>query len=636
MPRMRSTTRRAFMGVTRMYRAWALASMVVPSVSVMSLFRRSATTRLTVVLLVAAEGAGRRELAELVADHRLGDEHRDVLAAVVHRDRVAEHGRDDHRAAGPGLDDVLGAGFVLRVHLLDEVVVDEGPLLETTRHLNPLLALLVRLAAADDVLVAGLLRRASTALLLTPRRDRVATTGGLALTTTVRVVDGVHDHTTNGRADALPAHAAGLAPVDVRLLGVADLADGGAAADVDQADLTGRHTEVGHGALLRQQLHGGTRGAGELRATAGPQLDRVERGTDRDVAQRQVVAGLDVGAGAVLDPVALLQATRREDVALLAVHVVQQRDARGAVRVVLDVRDLRRDAVLVMTTEVDHAVRTLVTATLVADRDATGVVTTALAVQRADQRLLRRGPRDLDEVGDAGATTPRGRRLVLADTHFSVLGIFRTSGRFRPPSGGRAAEDVDTVALGKGHDGALGVLALAVTGAGALALALPVDRVDPGDLDREDRLDGLLDLGLVRARVDDERVLVLVQQRVALLRDHRRDENVAGVREGLAGDSGRLTHQAALPSVFSAALGPATKDSKAALVKTTSSETSTSYVFSWPGSRMCTWGRLRADSHAASSLRSATSSTCLRSLILPSRAFAALVEMSPSTTPVTT
>src|SRR5690606_17298669 len=43
--------------------------------------------------------------------------------------------------------------------------------------------------------------------------------------------------------------------------------------------------------------------------------------------------------------------------------------------------------------------------------------------QRADQRLLRRGPRDLDEVGDAGATTARSRRLVLADTHcLSVLG----------------------------------------------------------------------------------------------------------------------------------------------------------------------------------------------------------------------
>ena len=113
---------------------------------------------------------------------------------------------------------------------------------------------------------------------------------------------------------------------------------------------------------------------------------------------------------------------RGDDVALLAVRVVQQRDARGAVGVVLDVRDLGRHAVLVVTTEVDHAVGALVAATLVANGHTTGVVTAALAVQRADQRLLRRGPRDLDKVGDAGATTARGRRLVLADTHFSVLG----------------------------------------------------------------------------------------------------------------------------------------------------------------------------------------------------------------------
>ena len=41
----------------------------------------------------------RRDLAELVADHRLGHEDRDVLAAVVHGQRVAEHVGDDRGAA---------------------------------------------------------------------------------------------------------------------------------------------------------------------------------------------------------------------------------------------------------------------------------------------------------------------------------------------------------------------------------------------------------------------------------------------------------------------------------------------------------------------------------------------------------
>src|SRR6266480_714799 len=70
-------------------------------------------------------------------------------------------------------------------------------------------------ATPDDQLVAGLVGFAGTALGLALRVDRVATTGGLALTTTVRVVDRVHRDTADARALALPAHPAGLTPVDV-------------------------------------------------------------------------------------------------------------------------------------------------------------------------------------------------------------------------------------------------------------------------------------------------------------------------------------------------------------------------------------------------------------------------------------
>ena len=195
---------------------------------------------------------------------------------------------------------------------------------------------------------------AGAALGLAPRADRVTTTGGLALATTVRVVDRVHHDTTDGRALALPPHTAGLAPVDVRLLGVADLADGGAAAHVDATDLTAGHAQRGVGAFLAEQLDADTGRTGHLGAAAGPQLHGVDDGTGRDVAQRQVVAGLDVGVRPLLDHVALRKSLRRDDVALLAVDVVQQRDVRGAVGVVLDVRDLGVDAVLVVATEVDQ------------------------------------------------------------------------------------------------------------------------------------------------------------------------------------------------------------------------------------------------------------------------------------------
>ncbi len=67
----------------------------------------------------------------------------------------------------------------------------------------------------------------------------------------------------------------------------------------------------------------------------------------RNKADRQRIAGQNVRAFAGLHGHADFQPDGVQDVALLAVGIVQQRDARRAVRVVLDGRDLRRDAVLV-------------------------------------------------------------------------------------------------------------------------------------------------------------------------------------------------------------------------------------------------------------------------------------------------
>src|SRR6478752_1833741 len=277
---------------------------------------------------------------------------------------------------------------------------------------------LTGLAATDDQGIAGL-ALARAALGLAPGGDRVATTGGLALATTVRVVDRVHHDTADGRALALPAHPAGLAPVDVGLLGVADRTDGGAAAHVDVAHLAGGHPQLGAGAFLGDELGAIAGGTGDLGTATGPELDAVDRRTDGDVAQRQVVAGLDVGGRAGLHRGALGDAERRDDVALLAVGVVEQCDPGGAVGVVLDVSDLGRHAVLVVATEVDDAVGALVPATLVTRGDPALVVAAALLGQRLDQGLLRRRPGDLDEVSDRRATTARGGRLVLADCHVS-------------------------------------------------------------------------------------------------------------------------------------------------------------------------------------------------------------------------
>src|SRR5215471_18056719 len=91
------------------------------------------------------------------------------------------------------------------------------------------------------------------------------------------------------------------------------------------------------------------------------------------------------------------------------------------------------------------------------------------------------------------------------------------------------AENVDPVALGEGHDRPLSVRPLPPAVPGATALTRAVQGVHPGHLDPEHGLDREPDLGLVGVRSDEEGVLALVEQPVALLRDHRLQQDVPGV-----------------------------------------------------------------------------------------------------------
>ena len=231
------------------------------------------------------------------------------------------------------------------------------------------------------------------------------------------VVDWVHDNTTDGWANALPTHTTGLAPADVHLVSVADLTHGCAATNVNAADFGRWHTQDCVLAFLTQQLDRRTSGTCKFCTSAWLQLHGVDDGTGWDVAQWQVVANLDVGGCAGFNDSTLLQALRSDDVALLAIEVVQQSNVCGAVWVVLDVSDLCRNAVLVVTTEVDHAVTTLVATADVAGGDTTVVVTTTSLGNWAQQRLFRGRTSDLFEHGNGALAATRSCRLVLTNSH---------------------------------------------------------------------------------------------------------------------------------------------------------------------------------------------------------------------------
>src|SRR5215203_4653795 len=143
----------------------------------------------------------------------------------------------------------------------------------------------------------------------------------------------------------------------------------------------------------------------------------------------------------------------------------------------------------------------------------------------------------VDRVTSAKSATEAPRRPGVVGLYLRIA-IALVPSR----SGARGGEDVDALAVGNAHDGPLGVGTTPGAVAHAPLLARPVEGVDPGDVDLEHRLDGDLDLGLVGVGRDEERVLVLVQQSVALLAHHGGEQDVTVVADlDAAHESSSLT-----------------------------------------------------------------------------------------------
>ncbi len=166
-------------------------------------------------------------------------------------------------------------------------------------------------------------------------------TGCPAFTTTVGVIDRVHGHTANGRADTHPAFAAGFAEVDVHVVRVGHGTDCREAGLVDHAHFAGLQTDLSVTFRTAHELSVGPCGAGQLAALAGLELDIVDDRPDRHGAKRHGVAGLHVRALGGKDGVAFGQTLRSQDVGLLAVLVLDQGDEGRAVGIIFQTQDRR-------------------------------------------------------------------------------------------------------------------------------------------------------------------------------------------------------------------------------------------------------------------------------------------------------
>src|SRR5215469_13938212 len=83
---------------------------------------------------MAVEHSRRREFSELMTDHFLGHQHRNVFLAVVDAESEPDELRQDGRAPAPEPDHLVAARRARRLCFLEQIAVDERTFPNRTRH----------------------------------------------------------------------------------------------------------------------------------------------------------------------------------------------------------------------------------------------------------------------------------------------------------------------------------------------------------------------------------------------------------------------------------------------------------------------------------------------------------------------
>src|SRR5512146_2392351 len=125
-----------------------------------------------------------------------------------------------------------------------------------------------------------------------------------------------------------------LPKLHITMIDITDRADGRVAYLVDQADLTRGQTDLSEIPFFAQELCGAACGADDLAAASLPQLDIVDECSDWDVRDRKAVAGADLRIRAGEQRITDAHVERCDNIALLTIGIVKQRQPGCAVRIV--------------------------------------------------------------------------------------------------------------------------------------------------------------------------------------------------------------------------------------------------------------------------------------------------------------
>mmetsp|Transcript_22421 Transcript_22421/g.36118 ORF Transcript_22421/g.36118 Transcript_22421/m.36118 type:complete len:392 (-) Transcript_22421:134-1309(-) len=342
-----------------------------------------------------------------------------MLVTVVHTKGQTHELGQNGGPTGPDFDNFVATAFARRFRFLQHIAVDKRAFPNRARHLAPFLLGVTR---ADDQLLRRFVLVAGPGAFcgLAPRGNRVTTTRGPTFTTTVGVVDRVHDDTANTWADALVTHAAGFTVVLVRVVWVGHGTNGGHAFLTDQAQFARRQADLSVATIAAHELGIGASGTRDLTTLAGLQLDVVDDCPDGHAAEGHGVSGLDVGLLAGDDAVTDGQTLWGQDIGLLAIFVIDEGDERGPVGVIFDAFDGRRHIHFVPL-EIDDPIEAFRAPACAAHRDPSGVVPSARLGQTLRKGFDRAAFPKLRTVDQYQPTLARRRRLIRLECHDCCL-----------------------------------------------------------------------------------------------------------------------------------------------------------------------------------------------------------------------
>ena len=212
---------------------------------------------------------------------------------------------------------------------------------------------------------------------------------GLAFSPAHRMVDRVHGNAAVVRFLAQVTFLAGFAELDIHVFNIADLADSGAAFNMNLSDFAARQLDLSIFAFFSAERGDLTGRSDHSGAASRNHLDIVDFQADGNILDLQAVAWFQFSLFAVHDNIADLEAVRCDDVFLLAVSVKQQCDICRTVGIVFECADGSLDSIFAAM-EVNQPEQALGAAAAETAGDTTSVISSA-GSSLADGKTLFRG-----------------------------------------------------------------------------------------------------------------------------------------------------------------------------------------------------------------------------------------------------